>query len=650
MNERPSSQTPPVLHELQVVYSRFLRSESYSPEIFTGFSSLRVLTYSASISMIIRMLNQFDSVECIFGFEGVIPQLSTVLAYQQFVCEQLATVIKGLEDEREKVILEQMQRGKVRFRVVKGTIAHAKIYLLESAEHRRVIIGSANFTQRAFSGIQNETINIFDDDDQAWEHFLGHYEALRKHSTNEIPPQTITSEYIALENLPLIEEVQQSKNGVVLFVNTDIASFTTPTALRTVERISEVYNLPVQSVIKPQRGQLQVTREVVGKIVERMKNQKRTEQRQMMPDWLSINRETSTVLLNNKELSLSPSMAEIQVDVQCLLEYFENFRMGFHGDITQHQHDYFLFLCWLYFAPFLCDLRNQAINEMEYIFDYPLFAILYGKSNSGKTKLIQTLMRSMFGYYKFIDKPLFTQSHLRGLLYTYKRFPIVFDDIDRTRFMGHAPEIIKDEGFQYPEYPAFVIAMNADEHSFSTEIVKRCLILYTKASLPGHTEQARELDRRIQSIQKRISTAFYQEYLRRMLEYLEKDPFPRDPLACSSKVIISILTDASISPLPGWCAPVRITEYQRRKYEKNRSELRKLYETHPSIWKIQRDEVILTVQPTEFHSLRKDIPDWLVREGSKAGHIVLDKRDLEEFLNMPLHHYWWQKFIGRRYK
>ena len=81
MNERQSSQTPPIQHELQVVYSRFLRSESYSPAIFMGFSSLRVLTYSASISMIIRMLNQFDSVECIFGFEGVIPQLSTVLAY-----------------------------------------------------------------------------------------------------------------------------------------------------------------------------------------------------------------------------------------------------------------------------------------------------------------------------------------------------------------------------------------------------------------------------------------------------------------------------------------------------------------------------------------------------------------------------------------
>ncbi len=306
MNQRQSSQTTPVQHELQVVYSRFLRSENYSPAIFTGFSSLRVLTYSASISMIVQMLGQFDSVECIFGYEGVIPQLSTVLAYQQFVCEQLATVIKGLEDEREKVILEQMQRGKVRFRVVKGTIAHAKIYLLESATHRRVIIGSANFSQRAFSGIQNETINVFDDDDRAWEHFLGHYEAIRKHSTNEISPQTITSEYIALEDLPLIEEVQQSKNGVILFVNTDIASLTTPTVLRTVERISEVYNLPVQSVIKPQRGQLHVTHEVVGKIVERMKNQKRTEQRQTIPDWLSINRETRTVLLNNKEISLTP--------------------------------------------------------------------------------------------------------------------------------------------------------------------------------------------------------------------------------------------------------------------------------------------------------------------------------------------------------
>jgi hypothetical protein len=68
MNQRQPSHMVPAHHRLQVVYSQILRSENYSPAVFTGFSSLRVLTYSASISMIAQMLSQVDSVECIFGY------------------------------------------------------------------------------------------------------------------------------------------------------------------------------------------------------------------------------------------------------------------------------------------------------------------------------------------------------------------------------------------------------------------------------------------------------------------------------------------------------------------------------------------------------------------------------------------------------
>jgi hypothetical protein len=215
---------------------------------------------------------------------------------------------------------------------------------------------------------------------------------------------------------------------------------------------------------------------------------------------LSIVSDTRKVFLSGREVYLSPSWPEVQSDVACLVEYFENFRKGFLGDIAQHQKDYFLFLCWFYFSPLICDLRNHAMSEQGYIFDYPLFAVLYGKSNCGKTCLIETTMKSMFGYFTFFEKASFTRTNLRDLFFASKRFPVVFDDVEKKRFMEHAIDIIKDEMTLCEEYPAYVLSMNADDHSFSTEIRKRCLILYTRVSLPDNTQVAKDLFKSVKSI------------------------------------------------------------------------------------------------------------------------------------------------------
>ena len=51
-------------------------------------------------------------------------------------------------------------------------IAHAKLYLLSDINgNTRVIVGSANLSERAFSGRQPETLVKFDNDENAWQHY-----------------------------------------------------------------------------------------------------------------------------------------------------------------------------------------------------------------------------------------------------------------------------------------------------------------------------------------------------------------------------------------------------------------------------------------------------------------------------------------------
>src|SRR6266496_5987831 len=646
MMERLLSSEQPDLDKdtLRVVYAQYLRYEKFTDALFDSFSSLQVLTYSASIPMLMKMLNRFDTVECIFGCEKILLDFSDILAAQKVICENLLTVIQSLDDTRKQFLLEKVYQGKARFYVVKDAISHAKIYLLKCDNRRLVLVGSANASERAFSGKQAETLIAFEDE-LAWNYYQREYDLVKRSASSEIALSNLNSTHaeLLLEELPLMQEAQQSKTGLTVLINRDVAATTVPIVIRTVEKLADHYRPQIQPLTKPQHGQVHLTREIVGKIVQLVKSQKRTEQTQE-PTSLSLFRDTQKVLLSGREISLSPSWTDVQSDVACFIEYFENFRKGFLGDVAQHQKDYFLFLCWFYFSPLICDLRNQAIVEQGYIFDFPLFAVLYGKSNCGKTRLIETVMKSMFGYFSFVEKGYFTRTNLWDLFRSNKRFPVVFDDVEKKRFTDHAMDIIKDETTLQEEYPAYVLSMNAEDHSFSTEVRKRCLILYTRASLPDNTDLAKDLFKSVKSIQRRVSTALYREYLRRVLDRLSNDPLPLDILKFSSEILTAIFGESSVMPLPEWCNVVCMKDYQGRKYEKIQTELLSLYEMNPKIWEIRRQEVILRIPPNESYGLRREIPDWLLKEGSKGGSIVLARKPLEEFLDMSFKRGWWRFF------
>lgn len=620
-------------HGLNVVYANFNRSEPFSMEIFQGFQSLKVLTYSASLPMLFKMLNLFEKVECIFGYEGVLQDLGTILAFQKDLEDRLLVAVKALDDERKNLILEKITQGQARFFVVKDAVAHSKIYLLEAQNKKRVIVGSANLSERAFSGRQAETLLVFDDEG-GWQHYNQEYDTVRQQASNEITFPDLEYSEVRLEDVPVVQEAKQSQNGLTLFVNTDVTTATVPTIVRKVEKLADHYNNVTKAAVKPKAGRLELNPKVMGTIIQLVKSHRGSGQQTEQSTWLSIYRDSKKILLSGKEISLEVSPEALHSDVACIIEYFENFKKGFHGNVAQHQKDYFMFMCWFYMAPFVCDLRNNAIVNDKFIFDYPMFAIVFGKSNSGKTKLIETLMMSMFGEWSFVDKEFFTSSNLRGLLVSRKRFPVVFDDVDRRRFTSHGADIVKDEVFMLEEYPPFVLSMNAESHSFNTEIIKRCLMLYTSASLPENAQTTRELHESISRIRKNITNTLYREYLRRVIEHLNEDGLPADMLRFSSEILISILKENYDAPLPDWCKTMKIADYQSKKYERVQADLRKLYETNRSIWDIKHDEVIIRVPQMETYSFRRDIPDWILRPGSKAGQMVLEKRALEEFLGI----------------
>ena len=198
---------------LDVVYARVQRVEPFDSNLFAGFTSLRALTYTSSIPMILGLLRDFDfdDFECVFGHNGVLSRdAAAVLAFQQTVDESLSkgfVGIKGLSEDRRQIIYDRAIANTARFYVVKDAIAHAKIYLLEGNEKRRVIVGSANLSETAFSGRQAETLIVFDQDEEAWEHYSRQYQDIRDIATSHL---ALREAPIKAELIP-IEETQRCK-------------------------------------------------------------------------------------------------------------------------------------------------------------------------------------------------------------------------------------------------------------------------------------------------------------------------------------------------------------------------------------------------------------------------------------------------------
>lgn len=337
-------------------------------------------------------------------------------------------------------------------------------------------------------------------------------------------------------------------------------------------------------------------------------------------------------------------------DAELLLGYFRNFEDAFEGNVPVLQRDYFTLMSWLYFSPFMCDMRSLALLQDSDVIRFPSFAIVFGKSNCGKTSLVDTLMTSMFGFAHTVDKGSFTKAQLRGLQHGYKRFPVVFDDIGRRAFITHGRDTIKDElQPEVSEYPGFILSMNAEPQSFPDEVVKRSLMIYTTTALPAHEEGLRQrLQGRIQEMRRGLTGHLYKRYLSEVMDCLDDERLPDDWLSLSSGVLSTILSQSTESS-PDWCRSVTWLDYAEKRYDRVKARL--VNHLRPAAyvkvegavangWTLDGDLVIVWESRDAFGRSGfswEDVPSTLIdQDASGPGRTVLDRTKLEEFTKTPL--------------
>ena len=635
---------------LRVVRATSRSVEPFDWSLFDGFDSLRVLTYSASTPAIVRMLDRhsFQHFECVFGYEGGLGRFADVIAFQQFLIEQVRECALELKDESQRIILEKIHAGAAQFYVVKDQVAHAKLYLLEAKDpqRRRAIVGSANLSERAFGGKQPETLVVFDDDDRAWEHYSREYEAVKETAADRIAlPTDLKTAELDFTDTPVLQDT-----GVTVFQPPPVEELTVPQVVQKVEALVP----PVERIVSPQvthkNGRFTLTPKVKAEIKKLRWRKGQQEAEDTKPTTLTIHQESRHVSVSGDPVSLETDAEGVRRSAAALVDYFNNYKRGFVGNVPRLQRDYFTFMSWLYISPFICDIRTRATVEGGSIFRYPSFAIIYGKANCGKTSLVDTLIASMFGHPSTVQKDNFTRRTLRGLQQNYRRFPVVFDDITRRRFTDHGLEVVKDENLPpVKEWPCFILSMNAEPQSFPDEVVKRCLMIYVNTSLPMHQHAlADELHASVEDVRNRLTTDFYRRYLAVIMDKLDAAPRPDDILRLSSETIRDLLSEYGEAPLPAWCQPVSWADYADQRYERPARRLaallapenyRKTVSDGDQGWTLQAKTVVVWEKADAFGrtSIKGEIPDFLYDDTESVGNtFVLYRGQTEDFLGQKI--------------
>lgn len=630
--------------KLDVVKMEFLEAETlHWQELFSGFDTIHAITYSSGIGFICSLLKQFSYAEIIFGCEETISYtLQEIIAYQCKTIERIRETAGNMKLD----LITRVDDGSVRLYVARNVLSHEKIYLLSAVDgKKRVVMGSANMSFSAFSGGQRENI-CYIDGDRAYDWYLDCFRTLQENSTDQIVKESLLTADSGenLEELPVSRTIR-IKKAVLLETAEELKE-----NVRFALDIRNLAGKLAPSVPKPdKKGKLLLSPEKI-KTIRRQVVENQVREKQMRSEYpqLMVFPEDGRVYLNDVELNLVPTPEEIRHDVSLFLKYMDGYEK-FHGDVSGLQHRYYEFANWFFCSPFMAAMRDMAVRYNQNLLSYPVFGLVYGQSKAGKTSFLETLLKMMIGQKTKVSAPDFTRSAIEGLKRTVKGAPIIVDDLTSTRFNQHAIETIKNDDFGVADhmvhYPAVVISANEDVKVVTQEIIRRTVICRVQAGLTN-TEVMRSSIVRV--VQNEIGTAFYREYLRRMLEIVPdlleqikdelSDRVP-DILAYSSAVILDVLSEYSEAPLPYYVRSLSLEDYFNEKVTGSYA-----IKTIRNAWKTSRKSFVIISRANELRynagahyeaeRILKELPETLEAHKSREW-VVMNLDEARDFFDIP---------------
>lgn len=506
---------------------------STADELFSGFNSLKVITFSYSMSFIDSIISKFDRAEIIIGGGFLVEKDQTCHDFLAEVLSNNAEVPKLLS--KYPNITSMLESGDLEVRTPNFLIDHRKVYLLQSDSGRtRVITTSANFTDKAWNNDIVENITC-DDTDYAYDVYSQEFEIAWGNSSDIIKPvvasknkdpDSAEDDTDPVKDTALLKKIKETGETIVLqHYQEDNIAFENIKYTIDHEKLREKIKVFLKECkFKPKEGMVKISPEHLVKIEHN--------QKQILAKKFTVNNITEEypsltfdylqqkAFLNGNEMDLNPPTEEIRKNLGQISYLFSNYD-NFIGDHAKLKSTHFKMLNAILCSPFNAKIRCNAMIRSITTSSLPMYALIASEtSNSGKTFLVKAALKLMTGKdlngfkaseYGKKQVEIIQSSQIKGL-------PFFIDEID-NKYIAQIKGLIKDpercENNQNDKMPMLIFASN-DVLKPEEPLRKRMVFFTLDAALSSEMDKT-SFEGKGKKILKNLGNAFYREYLRRML-------------------------------------------------------------------------------------------------------------------------------------
>lgn len=640
------------LNVVKAVYADTV--ETNWEELFDGFDRLYAITFSSGIEFVNKVINKFSYAEVVFGCEKIIANdIAAIMSVQIDSVQRLA------KSKSAGNLANRLDDGSLQLYVSRDTKSHEKIFILESADHKRVrvITGSANMSASAFCGIQRENIVCFDDE-AAFSHYKVLFETFKETCSDNVSYKavvnTMNQEDYLKENIKEVPVFQSIEKQKLVFLEQ-----AQPEDEVEYEIVADVKKM--QELVKPimPKMPVQANRIVVAAEPMRVFGKRYTEVRRVAAEAvkqlpkLHIDYDAGTMTFNDENIDLNPNLSEVAKNIESIQKFFSGMDC-FYGDVEQAKKDYFKYMTWYLATPFMAYLRYFASRNNYDTKLFPMYGVIYGDSNGGKTTFIKFLVKLMCGEtVKMNTTEDFTATRIDGLKRVCEGLPLNIDDLAKTQFQNHSERVIKNDEWGISDrlvnYPAVSITSNKIT-SLTKDLSKRAIICRIGAKIDN--ERGAKNSKRVNESMSELTTAFYGEYVRRMLVCIDemttemrenangKEYFP-DIFHASSSVIADIFEACGID-LPDY---VRILHYNDYMGDESigRAAIEKIelaWQADPSKFRVDKKQnrLIYSYPPDgpwyELKYIADELPNSLEAEISGGNQLIMNYEQAQELFGI----------------
>jgi hypothetical protein len=557
--------------------------------LFEGFRTLKVITFSASVPAILDVAQMFEDLEITFGSERVLSreiaaleQATTAAGYRftDALADQKAFIerfVRPALSRRGEQLLERVHDGSLRFRLLRQLPSHAKLYLLAGENRFRAVTGSANLSVAALTGRQRETFFVADGEAD-YGRFMAYYDLNQERSDPvaadllvvgsdqpDDPRLAVPDDPVDVQNVPCFRFLQ-TQAAIVEAPRPPTMPELSASAMRHASELGT--ELRQLSLDRNQSGATVVTASGFARAYRAHASRPITDKTDRVQT-ARIDLETGLITVDGRpwqRIGAPVPWPEVQADARLLAPYFEGFGR-FYGDAAGVLRSYWALTCWLYAAPFAPLLRSAALRHDGSPLAFPVHAVLYGRSDGGKTIFSRVISRSMFGIEQMIRGQHFTTARALGLRQQLGAIPLLIDDVNRDRFSQYVPDLVKFDHESGEGYAPILIGTNRDVTAVTPDLRKRIIVCHIDGARPRSVPEAPA-----RAALSRISTALYRSYLDRLAPRIpsliemvaENADDPPDLLRLSSEILGDLLGEALDGP-PAWATPIGIHEVDRLK-------------------------------------------------------------------------------------